>query len=658
MRVTTSEPEAPGRVDLLWVGALVVVGAGILIQAVRAVRIGWIPSGDDGYWSMMSRSVFSSRPPLLGSSSSGGVVAGTGFHHLGPLGFYVLAPFVAALGGVGVAVGTAVVNAASTVIAAVAVRSGAGRRAGWIVVVGSAALAATMGPELLIDPWNPHLATIPFWGACCCAWAVLLGKVWWAAPGMFLASLALQTHLSFAALAGAVGLLILMATAFWCAREPERTVPRAATGGRLRTWRWSPLVLAVSVTAVAGAPMLIQQFFGSGPGNLTSVLTGGTGQRNPLGVTAGARVLAQALDPANWLPGSWRPQVIEIDRLASPWLAVAVIVLLVGLVVASARSRRWSQVSGASFALGLVIAGVVNASALGVRLVGAPMTLARWAWPVALFATVVALDGSAALVSGRSETSGPEPSAAGGRRVGFVLRSLALVVVAGLAVANLLPRDEGSGAKAVSRRPISEMLRVAAPRVAALGRPYIEVDVQTLAAESTVALMDWLDERGVRFSLSDRVALGQAGGYRAVDGTETATVRLRGGRNVVLGAPVEGLRNIFEYLPVGAAELAWYRDRATATQARLESFYRRLRSDPGLRRSVRPARGAPLDAARNGWEVGLCGRYRELPLRSREVEASVIGDADRLRLCALDARIDEGALAVDVGPRPRPGGRS
>ena len=54
------------------VAAVALVGLVILGHGVRAVLIGWIPSGDDGYWSIMARSVFSSRPPLLGSSSSGG----------------------------------------------------------------------------------------------------------------------------------------------------------------------------------------------------------------------------------------------------------------------------------------------------------------------------------------------------------------------------------------------------------------------------------------------------------------------------------------------------------------------------------------------------------------------------------------------------------
>ena len=52
-----SEPEQPRPIDRVWVAAVALVGLVILGHGVRAVLIGWIPSGDDGYWSIMARSV-------------------------------------------------------------------------------------------------------------------------------------------------------------------------------------------------------------------------------------------------------------------------------------------------------------------------------------------------------------------------------------------------------------------------------------------------------------------------------------------------------------------------------------------------------------------------------------------------------------------------
>ena len=260
----------------------------------------WVPSGDDGYWAILARSVFSSRPPLLGSSSSGGVVTGTGFHHLGPLGFYLLAPFVALFGGVGVAVGAAVVNAAAAMIAPVAVRRGVGERAGWVVVVATALLGFTMGSELLVDPWNPHLAVLPLWCALCCTWSVLSGGVGWGAAGVFFASLSLQTHLSFVPVAGIAGVVLLVGTAWGCAhRERAEGAP---------WWRrWLPLFATLGAGLLANLVVAVQQLFGAGPGNLTNALTSGTGQQQRIGAEAGARDHRAGLRPDQLAAGELVP---------------------------------------------------------------------------------------------------------------------------------------------------------------------------------------------------------------------------------------------------------------------------------------------------------------------------------------------------------------
>ncbi len=372
-------------IDRVWVArGRPRVGLVILGHGVRAVVSGWIPTGDDGYWAIMARSVFSSRPPLLGSSSSGGVVTGTGFH-LGPLGFYLLAPFVAVFGGVGVAIGAAVVNAAAAVIAPVAVRRGVGERAGWVVVVATAVLAFTMGSELLVDPWNPHLAVLSLWCALCCAWAVLAGGVAWGAAGVFFVSLSLQTHLSFVPVAGIAGVVLLVGTAWGCAH-------RERVEGSPWWRRWLPLFAALGAGLVANLVVADATVLRSGAGQPDQRAE----QRHRSGAAhrvsrPGARTVAQAFDPTNWLPGSWFPQVIRPAELASPWLLVGVFVVLVGLEVLAVRRRSTRSVPALTLVLVLVVVSVWVAAGLGLR-IGVPMTLARWAWPVALLTVAVVVD--------------------------------------------------------------------------------------------------------------------------------------------------------------------------------------------------------------------------------------------------------------------------
>jgi len=657
-----------GSDDRLWIVGLSLLAVGILVHAVRAPIDGWIPSGDDGFWSIMARSVFSSHPPLLGSSSSGGVAVGTGFHHLGPLGFYLLAPFVAVFGSVGVAVGSGVVNAAAAVVAVAAVRAGLGGRSGWVALLGSAALAVTMGSELLIDPWNPHLATMPLWCALACALAVLAGRTWWAAPGMAAASLALQTHLSFAPLAALAGAALVGGALYWGTRSVDGRTVLTAPDERRPGLR--PLLAALGVTLVVNLPVLIQQFFGAGPGNLTQALSGGRDQDLPIGRVAGLRVVSQAFVPSNWLPGSWSPQVVRVAHLATPWLTVAAMLVVVVLVVLAVRAGRLRVAVRSGFVLAALALGAWVAGGLGLRMFGAPLTLARWAWPLALCWAVVVFDGASRLWATRDrvvavveqdededEDRGRSPEevrvvrASTRSRRPDVFAASCLVLMAVLVVVNLPARDEGSGAKPFFREPIGRMLDEVGPEVAELGRPYLAGTSQTLAAEATVALMDWLDERGVPFTLDDPVALRQAGEQHREDGAATATVRLRGGVEA-LGPVPDGFRTIYAEEPVTDNELEWYLRTATGAEERLVALLDRMTTDEELRRRVDPAPGSPLDVARYGWSPSLCGVNRELPLRNPVVQRDVIDDAERERLCALDERIFDGALAVDVGPPP------
>ena len=326
------------RPDPWWVAGLCVLALGVAVHTVSAVRGGWIPSGDDGFWSIMSRSVFSDHPPLLGSSSSGGLLDGDAYHHLGPLGFYLLAPFVAWFGSVGVALGAATINAVSLVVAAVAARSGAGRRAGWFVLWGGALLCWTMGSELLVDPWNPHLATLPLWCGLGCAWAVLCGRRWWAVPGVFALSLSLQTHLSFVAVAGFVALVTLVACAYWCRRASLAPSEPGGPGEGRRILgvpaAWTPVAATFVAGLLANLATMVQQFFGRGPATSPWHSAATPAQDDPIGVVSGARALSQPfLSPVNWLPGSWRPQAVPVADLAPPWLVVVVVVVPAALGV-------------------------------------------------------------------------------------------------------------------------------------------------------------------------------------------------------------------------------------------------------------------------------------------------------------------------------------
>ena len=103
---------------------------------------------------------------------------------------------------------------------------------------------------------------------------------------------------------------------------------------------------------------------------------------------------------------------------------------------------------------------------------------------------------------------------------------------------------------------------------------------------------------------------------------------------------------------MSSADHEWYLATRDGLDDRLGSFIDRLATDPALRGRVGPSDEARLDLAATGWALVLCGRYRELPTGSADIERDVIDDADRERLCELEDQLTNGAVAVDVGPPP------
>ena len=166
--------------------------------------------------------------------------------------------------------------------------------------------------------------------------------------------------------------------------------------------------------------------------------------------------------------------------------------------------------------------------------------------------------------------------------------------------------------------------------------------------------MDWLDERGIEFGLEDPVALRQAGRHHRLDGSESVSVALRGGA-AALDATPPGWRTELLVVPLDAEEVRAYRRGTAGLPERLDAFVERLSGDDALRRSVGLDAAAPDRLATMGWSRALCGSFRELPLGDAAVQADVVDDDERARLCALEQRLDRGAVAVDIGPAPSAG---
>ncbi|HRE02678.1 MAG TPA: hypothetical protein PLV68_15355, partial [Ilumatobacteraceae bacterium] len=151
-----------------------------------------------------------------------------GWHHPGPLLYYLLAPLTWVFGHSGALAGVVLINFACAAAAVEATRRRLGHAAAAMVVAITVVLAWALGPDLLMNPWNPRVALIPLFACGVFAW--LLAGGWSKALPMVIAlgSFVVQAHVGFAAVVVAI---VAVAVALWLGVErlsrqvPSREVP-------------------------------------------------------------------------------------------------------------------------------------------------------------------------------------------------------------------------------------------------------------------------------------------------------------------------------------------------------------------------------------------------------------------------------------------------
>lgn len=359
-----------------------------LVAIIKARAEGWLPLGDDAWFTVRSRDVLTSQHPLIGAWSSGSqTLEEAWINNLGPLQLDLLAPFTKVSPYWGTAVGTAAINAAGVVGTWSVARRLFGPLGFAATMLATILLEAALGSHGLIDP-SQHLALLmPFW---CLLWlcaAMSTGARWVLPWTVLVASLLLQTHFTYAyqtlalVVAGSIGWVF-------------------ATRGRWRersTARW--LLGTAAVAAACWVQPLWDQFFGTG--NLGSVLTQSGGGGNGPGITQGVRFIAgSVLSPPFWLPSTMDRSTPAVDGMSSAWswvVLVAWVTVIVAVTVFAMRHRR--RVLAALGCLSLVAVGsaIVAASSIPPtsRYSYEPKNY-WWLWPTAAFITLTIAMGALA----------------------------------------------------------------------------------------------------------------------------------------------------------------------------------------------------------------------------------------------------------------------
>ena len=506
-RVALREPE-PSR----WLvpAAVLATILPIVVATVRALADGWTAIGDNANFLVRSGDVLTAHHPLLGTWSSASLAIGEDVNHPGPLMFDLLAIPVKLGGSGGLAVGVALVAIASVIGIAVFAQRAGGPRLALGALAASAGLAWTMGPSLLYDPWNPHVVLLPFLLLLVLVVAMAAGDALALPVAAGVASVIVQTHLTYALLAPAlcaVGLVLLV-------HRRRRAVLR-------------PAAVTLVVLALAWAQPIADQL--TGTGNL-GALAGGVGaSEDTVGAALGARVAADVLAvPPWWARPSFEdayrvpplqpthvdgvPNVEGLPSGAVAAAALAIVALaLVGCWLVARRRRDDVARTGlviAAVGLALGVAAVVTQPLSGVGLTGHQL---RYLWPIGVFATAMLL---LAVTARRGALAAP------------------LVAIAVLSVLNLPASSSTVGP--ANDTDVMPIVRDLASQLDGL-----DVDAPLLydtagirfAEPWTSAIMAALVERGIDFEVEEEFWVRQMGERRRADGDARERLFLREGED-------------------------------------------------------------------------------------------------------------------------------
>jgi hypothetical protein len=499
--------------------AVAIAIAPIVAATWRVVAEGWIPIGDNAYFTIRARDVFTSHHPLLGTWTSASQSLGVDVNNPGPLLFDLHAMPAKIDGDIGLAIGVGIVNVLCVIGIAVFAGRVGGAPAAVLAMVPAAGLAWTMGSELLFDPWQPHSLLFPFLFTLVVAWAACAGDLAALPWVVGLGSLLFQSHLTYAYLVPALWLTVAVAVVLAVVRAPERSRHR---------WRW--LAITGAVLLLCWLQPLIEQFTSDGKGNL-SRLADAAGEGEGMGFTFGGRLVAAIVALPSWwsrsnfadafqyddvrtIPGT-RPALSGIpteSAAQSGLVAVAVVLAVCGLLAWYWRDRAVGAacaVSAGGFLGALVTATSTPMGNLGL----APHQL-RWLWPLSLFMTFALL-----LTLTRAL---PRP-------VGLAIGAIAVGVLGVVAI----PRSPAVSGPSLDANAIP-IVRELTPQLAALegeGPFLFDVDNLRFAEPYSVAIQAELQRRGIEFRSTDEGIVRQLGESRRADGTERTRLV------VVEGAP-------------------------------------------------------------------------------------------------------------------------
>jgi len=525
----TDEAAAEPRAWTLHV-VLAVALLPIVAAVVRALMHHWFPIGDNALLYVRVADVLTEHHPWLGSWTSASLSVGENMNNPGPIYADLVAPFAKLFSpGPGAAIGVGVVNILTIVAISVAAR----RIGGWALqqwaLLAAAALAWSMGSEMLIDIWQAHALLLPFLLLMVLLLGVTDGKTWCIPWSLAVISVLVQTHISFAYILAILCPVAAVSYALARRARPHRPLSAAL---RARVVIWTGLGMFA-----LWSQSMYEQFFGPGNGNLSRLAgnTGGgdlqVGSTTALGITARLFALPpwwfrsgfSTSAPNTTLTGTPEAPKLELPGLPAAGIAAVLVLVLVAVLFALVvyHRRRGAHVLAAACILSVaaVVGSMLSVSQLTVGRVGFSSHHVRFLWPLAVF---VHLALAWSLVDRMSRgLRNRQPSLRTVRAVPWALG--ATTVLISVAAVPYFAQPQGPVAfyssMPILRRvmPELEKLRDVQPVL------YDVSQVRIFEPFSSTVMMH-LQELDIEFRVTDEVMIRQLGEGRRADGSEQSRI--------------------------------------------------------------------------------------------------------------------------------------
>lgn len=356
--------------------AAVLVGVPFVIAVVSLLGYHWYPSSDLALEVLRIKDVGGRHTPLVGMQSR------FDWSHPGPLMFWVFAPIYRVFGNTGLLAGAGILNAGAVVGALFVGWRRGGLPMLAIVAAVAAVLVHALGPELLIQIWNPWVPVLPFLLYLMLAWSVA-EQDWIALPWVVgIGSFVIQAHVSYAPVVFGLGFLSLAIGAYGtrAVRADLHGDGVIDTSARQSARPW--IVVAAIVGVVLWLAPVVQQFTGS-PGNLGAIIDSFRHPRDPtVGWSTAVGVMGREFGFVGpWITGN------DAGPFGTVAAASAVPATLLVFTAAALGVLAWRRGAHDAGRLALMAVAGAGLSLVAVsRITGVlGAYLVRWTWVVAAF---------------------------------------------------------------------------------------------------------------------------------------------------------------------------------------------------------------------------------------------------------------------------------